>query len=112
MPDLENDLAHLVRDHREFKGSVPGRLPDGPLTLVVSRERDVTEGSGVMNRCGVWFKSSASGTGMQCVEARLRRDGGVDVRDSKNRDGAVLAFTQGEWDAFLAGVLKGEFDLS
>lgn len=33
------------------------------------------------------------------------------VRDSKNPGGAVLAFTTGEWRAFLAGVRNAEFDL-
>jgi len=33
------------------------------------------------------------------------------VRDSKNPDGPVLEFTAAEWDAFLAGLRNGEFDL-
>lgn len=31
------------------------------------------------------------------------------LRDSKDPEGPVLAFTPGEWDAFLAGVRNGEF---
>lgn len=34
----------------------------------------------------------------------------VGVRDSKDQAGAVLAFTAGDWTAFLAGVKAGEFD--
>jgi hypothetical protein len=34
----------------------------------------------------------------------------IAVRDSKNRDGSVLFYTRLEWDAFLDGVKKGEFD--
>jgi Domain of unknown function (DUF397) len=34
------------------------------------------------------------------------------VRDSKDRSGPVLQFTRREWEAFLAGVRHGEFDLS
>ncbi|SHM95793.1 DUF397 domain-containing protein [Cryptosporangium aurantiacum] len=34
----------------------------------------------------------------------------IAVRDSTDPD-AVLLFTQAEWDAFLAGVNGGEFDL-
>jgi Domain of unknown function (DUF397) len=32
------------------------------------------------------------------------------VRDSKNPGGPVLRFTQGEWRAFITGVMAGEFD--
>ena len=31
------------------------------------------------------------------------------VRDSKNPDGAVLAFTPAQWEAFIAGIKDGEF---
>lgn len=33
------------------------------------------------------------------------------LRDSKHQDGPVLRFTTDEWDAFLAGVKAGQFDL-
>jgi uncharacterized protein DUF397 len=33
----------------------------------------------------------------------------VMVRDSKDRSGPVLGFTQTEWDAFVKGVRAGEF---
>jgi uncharacterized protein DUF397 len=33
------------------------------------------------------------------------------MRDSKNPDGPVLAFTPEEWEAFTLGVKDGEFDL-
>ncbi len=57
-----------------------------------------------------WRKSSYSnGAGGMCVEV-ADVDGGVVVRDSKNPSGPVLAFTDGEWDAFLAGARDGEFD--
>ena len=32
------------------------------------------------------------------------------MRDSKDPDGPVLAFTEDEWRAFIAGVKDGEFD--
>jgi hypothetical protein len=32
------------------------------------------------------------------------------VRDSKDTTGAVLRFTAAEWEAFVDGVRKGEFD--
>lgn len=57
-----------------------------------------------------WSKSSLSSGGDNCVEARLT-DNGVDVRDSKlGDDSPVLSFTDGEWDAFVGGARKGEFD--
>jgi hypothetical protein len=37
-------------------------------------------------------------------------DGGIAVRDSKNPDGPVLRFTRGEFDAWVDGAKKGEFD--
>jgi Domain of unknown function (DUF397) len=33
------------------------------------------------------------------------------MSDSANPDAGRLYFTQGEWDAFVAGVTDGEFDL-
>jgi hypothetical protein len=57
-----------------------------------------------------WRKSSYSGSGNDCVEVAFSHAGGVAVRDSKNPDGARLAFTAAEWDAFAAGVQAGEFD--
>jgi hypothetical protein len=33
------------------------------------------------------------------------------VRDSKDRDGAILTFTASEWKAFIAGARSGEFEL-
>lgn len=55
-----------------------------------------------------WFKSSYSSANGQCVEGAWLPDGGIAIRDSKNRDGAVLVFTPREWSAFLAGVRNGE----
>ena len=36
----------------------------------------------------------------------------MQIRDSEDRHGAVLGFTSDEWNAFLAGVRDGEFDLT
>jgi hypothetical protein len=56
-----------------------------------------------------WHKSVRSGSA-GCVEvATVERV--VGVRDSKDRQGPVLVFRFDEWDAFLAGVRDGEFDL-
>jgi hypothetical protein len=58
-----------------------------------------------------WFKSSFSAAGA-CVEvAVLPNQAGVAVRDSKDRSQPPHRFTTDEWNAFLAGVRAGEFDL-
>lgn len=48
-----------------------------------------------------WKTSTRSGDGGNCVEVRLAQ--GVQVRDSKDRTGAVLTFDPGAWTAFLRG---------
>lgn len=57
-----------------------------------------------------WFKSTASAAG-NCVEVAHVPGGSVAVRDSKNRDRAPHVFTRQEWEAFLIGAKRGEFDL-
>ncbi|MEV7804956.1 DUF397 domain-containing protein [Microbispora sp. NPDC088329] len=60
-----------------------------------------------------WRKSLHSANECACVEVALDLGGGqVGVRHSKKPDGPALAFTPAEWDAFLAGVRDGEFDLT
>lgn len=72
----------------------------------------------------MWRKSSRSGTnGGSCVEVTVAEGDANPIathkadseklylmRDSKNPDGPVLAFTPAEWDAFVGGVKDGEFD--
>ncbi|MER7134387.1 DUF397 domain-containing protein [Streptosporangium saharense] len=65
---------------------------------------------------GVWHKSSLSGNGPDCVEvaavdtAQGQAGAAADrfflVRDSKDSDSPVLAFTPPEWAGFL-DVIKG-----
>lgn len=35
----------------------------------------------------------------------------IGMRDGGDPSGAILVFTQAEWDAFVGGVEDGEFDL-
>lgn len=61
----------------------------------------------------MWRKSSACGTNA-CVEVATTSYGEttrVAVRDSKNPHHPALLFTHAEWQAFVAGVKNGEFDL-
>ena len=58
----------------------------------------------------VWIMSSRStGNGGSCVEAR-RHEGLIEVRNSKARDAGTVVFTVEEWDSFLFGAKRGEFD--
>ncbi|GIF70896.1 DUF397 domain-containing protein [Asanoa siamensis] len=58
-----------------------------------------------------WIMSSRStGNGGSCVEARRHDDGWIEVRNSKNRSGGLVRFTTEEWDSFLFGAKRGEFD--
>ncbi|RKR89126.1 uncharacterized protein DUF397 [Micromonospora pisi] len=50
-----------------------------------------------------WRKSTRSGTnGGACVEVADNLPGRVLVRDSKDRDGGMLAFGPATWRAFVA----------
>ena len=57
-----------------------------------------------------FVKSTGSdGKPFCCVEV-ARKPEGVAVRDSTNRKGGTLFFSNDEWDAFLEGAKKGEFE--
>lgn len=56
-----------------------------------------------------WHKSSYSGgSGENCVEERRALEAGavvqVDVRDSKQTDGPIIAVSPTAWSAFVGGV--------
>jgi uncharacterized protein DUF397 len=56
-----------------------------------------------------WKKSSFSAAG-NCVEFASAPDDLIAVRDSKHPDAGFLLFTRPEVDAFVRGVVAGEFD--
>lgn len=62
-------------------------------------------------RVGEWFKSSLSYANGNCVEVQYLTDGGVQVRNSRDRDGGTLTYTAEEWRDFIGGAKLGEFDL-
>ena len=53
-----------------------------------------------------WFASTYSSGNGQCVEAARLPEGGMAIRDTKNRSGAVLSFNTDTWRAFLADVRR------
>lgn len=52
-----------------------------------------------------WRTSSYSNNGGECVEV-ASTDGGIGVRDTKDRAGAVVRVSAEAWERFIAG-LKG-----
>lgn len=54
----------------------------------------------------MWKKSSASGTNGACVEVAQDQQT-MFVRDSKNPQGSVLAFSTVEWKAFQKAIYDG-----
>lgn len=63
------------------------------------------------NLTGEFCKASFSGDAGGCVEVAFR-SGKVFVRDSKDQDGPVLAFTVSEWGNFIKGVKAHEFEVA
>jgi hypothetical protein len=53
-----------------------------------------------------WFTSSYSSGNGQCVEAARLLEGGMAVRDTKNRAGEVLSFSAEAWRSFLAEIAQ------
>ncbi len=59
-----------------------------------------------------WRTSTRSGTNGQCVEVRLGDEGGVQVRDTKNREGGMLTVSPAAWQSLTDAIKAGEFDLA
>jgi predicted secreted Zn-dependent protease len=62
-------------------------------------------------RAATWRKSTRSGANGNCIEV-AKLPNAVAIRDSKDLSGPVLVFVPGEWEAFISGAKKGEFDLT
>lgn len=56
------------------------------------------------------WRTSSRSSGGACVEVAPQRDT-ILVRDSKDRDGAILVFDRSVFAEFIDGVANGEFDL-
>jgi hypothetical protein len=57
-----------------------------------------------------WIKSSYSGSqGGNCVEVAVGTHGRVLVRDTKDREGAILAFTPELWREFATQLKAGHY---
>jgi hypothetical protein len=58
-----------------------------------------------------WTKSSYSTAGGSCVEVRRSEDGNIQVRDSKNPNGPLLAFSREQWATFIDSTKRSEFGM-
>ena len=59
---------------------------------------------------GAHFFKAGDSNDVGCVEVAFH-DGKIGVRDSKDHgSGPVLGFTEYEWDCFIKGAKKGEYD--
>ena len=56
------------------------------------------------------WRTSTRSSGANCVEVALLGEG-VALRNSRDRKGPELSFTNSEWVAFIGGVRRGEFEL-
>jgi hypothetical protein len=54
-----------------------------------------------------WQTSSYSGDQGNCVETAELPDGGMAVRDTKNRDGGMLTFDWSAWREFIDAIKAG-----
>jgi Domain of unknown function (DUF397)/Domain of unknown function (DUF5753) len=107
---LVADLVHRVRRHRPTRRilrSSRGVEAGGPTRRPPRFEMTRSE---VTPRwiCTERRPRTAPGNGL-CVELAMI-DGGVAVRDSKDRDRGTLRFTAAGFGTFLAGIARQEFD--
>ena len=55
------------------------------------------------------FRTAVKSGGSGCIQV-ARQEGMILIGDSKHAGGPVLSYTPKEFDAFLDGAKKGEFD--
>jgi hypothetical protein len=77
------------------------------LAHALNQQKDSSQS---VKKDGVFRKSSLSG-GSGCVAVAKFTDNSVKIRDTKDKEGPVLSFTKQEWEAFLGGVKRGEFEI-
>jgi uncharacterized protein DUF397 len=80
-------------------------VTSGKSEEVMVRSHNVSDAADGSDR--TWKKSSRTYGNGNCVEVAARSGDRVNVRDSKNPQGAVLGFTPAEWTTFLADVRAG-----
>ncbi|MFE2295056.1 DUF397 domain-containing protein [Streptomyces sp. NPDC059452] len=59
---------------------------------------------------GRWVKSRKSEANGMCVELAALPQGGIAIRNSTDPAGAALIFRGAEFEAFVDGAKRGEFD--
>lgn len=57
------------------------------------------------------FRTSSFCMQSGCVAVAPARDGGVELASTLLPDRGTIPFSRSEWEAFVAGVKSGEFDL-
>ena len=57
-----------------------------------------------------WFKSTFSDPNQSCVEVLFTADQAL-VRHSRAPYGPALVYSRTEWEAFLLGVIHGQFKM-
>lgn len=103
-------MARMIKCFRDRLSSVTRSVASKNLT-----EEDVVRGHDVSNdgdgSVRMWRRSSRSYGSGNCLEVAAPHGARIDVRDSKDPDGAVLRFASVEWNAFVAGVRSGALGL-
>src|ERR1022692_1493535 len=91
-------VAAFQRKTVQDKGSEGKLYMPGKMTLTNLERISLT-----------WRKAQLSTNNGSCVEI-ASVVGKIALRDSKDTSGPILVYTPAEWNAFLDGAKKGEFD--
>ncbi len=105
------DLSGVNWRKSSYSTSTGGNCLEVGMTWHKSSYSASTGGNCVEVGVG-WRKSSYSGSnGGDCVEVARAVPAEVTVRDSKDPDGPVLAFSGAEWQAFTTRIKSGKLRL-